>query len=309
MQPQLNLLILHTLGEQALSDWTGVKDRIVRRAPEIETRIVDSSLSDKTRTWQRSRPSLVFSASGKGSYEPDGGTIHISSQIPEEHQYKRLTAAGVAAPKTIELKLGMVLRPDVWGEYVISKPIGDRDANDLRLVRTEDVAPRYAAITNTVSTRVLIKRYIHSVDRRGFPFEYRVLTMMGTVLYAARIRGTERRPPLAEFAKDYRGIPSSDTVRVRRRRTLAVDEDVLQLARSAAVVFPESACLGIDILRESTTGELFVIEVNSGGQIWNFSSQRSEVYDPSFRRSLYTQFNALDRAADLLIEKTRASAS
>jgi hypothetical protein len=133
--------------------------------------------------------------------------------------------------------------------------------------------------------------------------------MFGTILYAARIREIERRPPLAEFAMDLRGIPSSDAPNVRRRRTLTHDEDVLDLARRAAAVFPEGACLGIDILREATTGELFVIEVNSGGHIWNFSSNRSRSYTSQFRRSLYTQFNALDRAADLLIEKTRAEAS
>jgi len=322
MQPQLNLLILHTEGEQTLSDWNRVKEGVDRKAPEIETRIVNTSSFDEVarlRRWQGSRPSLVFSASGMRLYKPAGGTVLISGQIPEEQQYPRLAAAGVAAPKTLELMPGMLLNSTVWGEYVIFKPIGTAQGSNLRLVRTEDVAKRYSALTNihqikrpliiSKATRSLVKRYIHSVDKRGFPIEYRVLTMFGSVLYAAMNRGTERRPQLAEFAKDFRAIPSSDEPSIKPHRTLEYNEDVLQLARSAAAVFPEAACLGIDILRESSTGELFVIEVNSGGHIWNFSSKRSQGYNPAFRRSLYTQFNALDRTADLLIEKTRALAS
>jgi hypothetical protein len=310
MPPSYNLLILHTPDLQASSDWITVRDKIQERAPDVEVRIADSSSRNSvTRRWQVTRPSLVFSASGLYDYRPAGGTIIASSNIPAAEQYSRLTAAGVSVTRTIGLTPGMLLKPEIWGEYVIAKPYGNRAGSDLRLVRTTDVGPRYLALTNNHANRLLIKRYIHSVDERGYPVEYRVLTMFGSVLYAARIRSLEKRPPLAEFAKDFRGISSSDDARVKRHRTLAYEADVLQLARSAAAVFPEAACLGIDILRDSQTGELFVIEANSGGHIWHFSSKRSESYDPAFRRSLYAQFNGLDLVADLLIEKTRNEAS
>lgn len=320
MKPKFNLLILHSEDAQALSDWIAVKETIDLKAPEIETRIVDTESPDpNARDWQGSHPSLVFSASRIGAYNPAGGTVLISPKIPEELQYPRLAAAGVSAPKTMELMLGMVLKPDVWGEYVIFKPIGTTQGSNIRLVQTKDVGRRFAALTNiyqaddlkitSSTTRALVKRYVNSVDKRGFPIEYRVLTMFGTILYAAKIRATERRPPLSEFAREFSGIPSSDEPSIKRNRTLTFDDDVLQLARAAAAVFPEAACLGIDILRESATGELFVIEVNSGGQIWNFSSYKSNAYNPAFRRSLYSQFNALELAADLLIEKTLTAAS
>lgn len=76
-----------------------------------------------------------------------------------------------------------------------------------------------------------------------------------------------------------------------------------------STIFPANACLEIDILRDSTGGKLFVIELSVGGAAWHFSGERSKSYDPRFLRSLYTQFNALDLVADLLIEKTRAEAS
>jgi hypothetical protein len=129
------------------------------------------------------------------------------------------------------------------------------------------------------------------------------------VLYAARIRGTEKRRTLEEEAANILPIRSSDSRRTPRQRVLAYDEDVLDLARAAANVFPEVACHGIDILRETGTGKLWVIEMNPGTNVWMFSSDISAHYEPKFRRSLYTQFNALDIAAELLIEKTRAEAS
>ena len=311
MEPQYNLLILHNPILQALSDWATVREIIHERAPDIEVRITDSSSSGSvTRRWQRGRPSVVFSASDLEAYNPTAGTILKSQRIDETTQYPRLTARSISTPRTLELMPGMLLRPDIWGEYVIAKPQGKRSGNDLRLIRTEDVGPRFLSITNNANTnRLLVKQYVDSVDEQGYPYEYRVLTMFGTVLYAAGIRTLEKRLPLAEFAMAQKGIASSDATRVKRHRELTDDEAVLNLAREAAAVFPEAACLGIDILRDSKSRKLFVIEVNSGGHIWNFSSKRSESYDPAFRRSLYKQFNALDLVADLLIEKTRNDAS
>lgn len=233
----------------------------------------------------------------------------ISRPIPEKIQYKRLMEAGVATPRTIELLPGMVLRPMLWGEYVIVKPQGKgRYGSDLRLVRTDEVGPRYLAlINNPDANRALVKQYIHSVDDAGYPIEFRVLTMFGKVLFAFRNRVLDKQPPLADLSRDLHGIRSSDAF--ARERTLAYDEDVLQLARAAAAALPQSACLGIDILRDAATGKVYVIEANAGGYIWSFSSERSRTYDRNFRRSLYTQFNALDLVADLLIEKTRAEAS
>jgi len=48
-----------------------------------------------------------------------------------------------------------------------------------------------------------------------------------------------------------------------------------------------------------------VLEVNSHGAVWHLSSPLAKKLDPQHVRERYAQFNALDRAADLLIKKTR----
>jgi hypothetical protein len=72
--------------------------------------------------------------------------------------------------------------------------------------------------------------------------------------------------------------------------------------------FPECPVIGVDIVRDSQSGRLYVLEVNPHGAVWHLSSTLGKKMDPGHVRDLYAQFNALDRAADLLIEKARAEA-
>ena len=80
------------------------------------------------------------------------------------------------------------------------------------------------------------------------------------------------------------------------------------MGERAHEAFPECPVLGVDIIRESQTGRLYVLEVNPHGAVWHLSSPLSRKMDPNHVRDLYAQFNALDRAADILIEKARSAA-
>jgi hypothetical protein len=68
-------------------------------------------------------------------------------------------------------------------------------------------------------------------------------------------------------------------------------------------------CLGLDIVRQRTTGELFVLETNPGGNVWHLSSALGMLYAEKYRRKLYNQFGALEIVADRLIERARQEAS
>jgi hypothetical protein len=48
--------------------------------------------------------------------------------------------------------------------------------------------------------------------------------------------------------------------------------------------------------------------VNPYGAVWHLSSFFAKELDPEHIRARYAQFNALDRAARLLIQKTRSDA-
>jgi hypothetical protein len=117
------------------------------------------------------------------------------------------------------------------------------------------------------------------------------------------------RPPLAEIAADPLGIIASNNKEMGGRvRSICNDAEVIACGERAHEAFPECPVLGVDIIRESQSGRLYVLEVNPHGCVWHLSSPLSRKIDPSHVRDLYTQFNALDRAADILIEKTRSAA-
>ena len=90
--------------------------------------------------------------------------------------------------------------------------------------------------------------------------------------------------------------------------TSANEPDVLELAVRATKAFSEIPVLALDIVRDRSTGELYVLEVNPGGKTWHLSSFVAFQEPPENRRRKYEQFGALDIAADALIERTREEA-
>jgi hypothetical protein len=93
-----------------------------------------------------------------------------------------------------------------------------------------------------------------------------------------------------------------------RVHAICNDTDIIALGERAHQAFPECPLLGVDVIRERQSGHLLVLEVNPHGAVWHFSSPLAKTFLPDHVRERYAQFKALDRAADLLIEKTRASA-
>jgi hypothetical protein len=51
-----------------------------------------------------------------------------------------------------------------------------------------------------------------------------------------------------------------------------------------------------------------VLETNSGGNVWHFSSKLSSLSPPEHNKARYRQFGALDLTAELLVAKTRKEA-
>ena len=91
-------------------------------------------------------------------------------------------------------------------------------------------------------------------------------------------------------------------------RSICNDPEIISLGQRAHQAFPECPVIGVDIIRETQSGRFYVLEVNPHGAVWHFSSPFAKNVDPEYVRERYAQFNGLDVAADLLIQKTRAEA-
>jgi hypothetical protein len=305
-----NLVIVHTPRSQALSDWVAVKEKINAKAPDIEVRIADNrSIDPGIREWQVTRPSLVFSPCNLLGFRPAGGKIYVGRNLDKLEEMRRLHRAGVPVPHSVLLIPGLSLDSNAWGEYVLVKPLaeGGSYGKSIKLARSDTVGARHLELTLNGRIRMLVQRLIDATDEHGRIFAYRVLTVFGHPLYLRKSTQATPRPPLAEICDQGSSVIAHNLDGVVRERELAWDSDVLELARRAASAISEFPCLGLDIIREKSTGNLFVLETNSGGNVWHLSSTVS--IEPKQRRQMYNQFGALDVVADALIEKTRREAS
>ena len=307
--PTRNLLIVQTTPEQDPADWIAVKESIERKAPDIEVRIaINGQRSPTTARWQVKRPSLVFSPVRLIEFSPRGGAVYCGHVLGKDVQIRRLSAIGVPTPRTVVLSSLRAFDPDEWGEYVIVKPNNSNSGVGITLVRTIDLAARCDELNAANPDQLIVEPYIdHSED--GYPTSYRVLSMFGRALYCVESRWGDQRPPLADIAGDPRGIIASNSSAIGGRTfSLCHAPEIISLGEATHKAFPECPVIGVDIIRDSQSRRLYVLEVNPHGAVWHLSSTLSRKLDPAVVRGLYAQFNALELAADLLIQKTRAEA-
>lgn len=307
--PVRNLLILHTPLGQELSDWLAVKERIDEKAPDIEVRIgTNGAPNSVTRRWQGSRPSLVFSPHVLIAYRPNGGKVYVGRSFSKLEQIELLSRQGLPVPVTATLTRDLVMDPAQWGRYVIAKPLHGAKGQGVYLVQTTDLAARYSELTLNDTRTMVIQPYIEHSEN-GYPTEYRVLTLFGRVLYSARNSWAMARPPLEEVVANPNGVIASNDKRFGRLRTVWNDPEIIALGEQAASAFPECPVLGVDVVRDTETDKLYVMEVNPTGKVWHFSSPLAmNLFTAEHRADLYAQFGALDRIAELLIERTRKEA-
>ncbi len=255
---------------QDISDWLNVKRRIDQQAPDIELRIaINGAPNSAIRRWQVSRPSLVFSPISLREYKPKGGTVYAGRGFSKLEQVERLARQGVPVPLTSQLTRELALDPAHWGGYVVVKPLRGSQGQEVRLVQARDVAARYDELTLNGTREMVVQPYIDHSEN-GYPTEYRVLTLFGKVLYAARNSWGKPRPALEEIAADPHGIIASNDKKVERVRTVSNDAEIIALGEQAHAAFPECPVLGVDVVRNSDTGKSCVLEVNPAGDTWHF---------------------------------------
>lgn len=312
---QKNLLLLHTRDQQELSDWQTVKAKIEALAPDIEVRIESNDDPDPaTLRWQASRPSLVFSPMRLLNYRPLAGRIYAGQPMSKIQEWQRLAEANLPIPKTTRLTPGLKLDPAEWGAYVVVKPVAGLRGQNVRLIRTQDAAARFAELTGNARQRMIVQQFIDSIDEEGRTVSYRCLTMFGKPILSHAQHWTGRRPSLAEIAAGDGAIASNDQNQPRTQR-LHIEPRLIELSALVAAAFPEIPCLGQDWVREHATGKFFILETNPAGPIWQLSQpltleflQRVAGLGADYFRARYAQFGALDVVADQLIERTRADA-
>lgn len=132
----------------------------------------------------------------------------------------------------------------------------------------------------------------------SWPVSYRVTTLFGEVLWALRIEADrERRPLQRESGFSGKSVVSSGK---GCRYSICDDPEIIALGMNAHAAFPDIPLLGVDILRDEQSGELYVIEVNAVGYTWHFSSPKGMSVQRQFSLNLESQFDGINKAARIL---------
>jgi len=302
---RFNLVIVHTHGEQDLSDWLTVASKVATLAPDIEVGIADNRFRNLfLRRWQETRPSLVFSASILRKFTPRMGRIYAGKALSKWQEITRMREGGVAVPLTTLWSEGVEYPPHLWGERVVAKPLRGRRGIGIQLLQIGQVHRDWESLTNNGENPFLLQRFIDTGPR---PSHYRVLTGFGVPLYMTRRWSAKAQGDQARAPRDsaWRLVTnSSDHIEI------VEDEQVLSFARRIAATVPEIPILGCDIVKEEHSGSLYALEANSFGQTWHFSSDtHNRLRERSgLKLDYYSQFGALALLAEELVRHVRAEA-
>ena len=293
-------------------DLPALAARVERLAPEIEVAVTGKRWRQQWKLLLHAlRPTLtvVFGNLRRGRFL-NGRILHCP-QIPKDKELEQLRAAGIPVPDWVVIRPGTQLDPKDWGPYVVVKPTVSQRGEDVRIRKTGRV--RYQppeSFPSEHSARrgpLIAQRFVYTGP---WAVSYRVCTFLGRALYGWRVEQSHQKRRLEsrwQFAGDATGggiqiiAPSKTST-----YTLCDDEEMIALAeRAHRLAFPDYPYLGIDLLRDAESGQLWVVEANTGGGVWHLSSKTGVDIQRAHGIDFYSQFGALDRAAEQLVEATR----
>jgi hypothetical protein len=305
-------------GWQTVEDLNAIARHVRELDPSIRPFIVPTTHRNAiTRREIAERPTLVVSPGRMPTFRPLRGKVYQGNAIPKIEEVRRLEKAGVPVPKTEILTPELKLDPAEWGEFVIVKPSDIRTSSHgkgIQLMRTERV--QYIAPEDFPRDHpgrlgpMFVQQYVDTGDRLS---SYRVLTYLGEPISAVFHAGLDKKVELSESDEVIEAAPIAiQTVGSERDRHLISDKEVLDLARAAYAALPEIPLQGVDLLRDHRTGKFYVIELNSGGNTWHFSSNfyaETRSKTPDFEILRRQQFDYVRTVARVLVERTNAEAA
>jgi len=238
---------------------------------------------------------------------PDGSTVYAGKNMTKAEECQCLDEHNIPVPRWHLWQGGSELPQKIgsWGDYVVRKPnLGSRGA-EVKIVKRSRLKWKNLEVKyRGISSEPFLQEFIHTGP---YPVSYRVGSFFGDPLYSFKIEAPGNSLPLLSKngfgdAKD-QGISRIVANTKRSNYTLCFDEDILDLARRAHQAFPKIPMLGVDIIKDYETGELWVVEVNASGFTWHLSSEAGRKIQKKHGLDLLAQFGGLKRAAEIIAER------
>jgi len=244
---------------------------------------------------------MIFSSCPLRRFAPLRGRAFGGAPFGKSEEYRRLGEAGFRIPRMATLTEQHT--PDVskFGPYVVVKPDVGRKGVTVKIVRSDHIRWKPPVFDSDVvegNTDLLVQEFIYTGQ---WPVSYRVHTLFGEALACMRIEASHDRIPLRERFAFREGGGGRCIVSSSKRCTLSMveDEELIRIAEKIHELFPECAQLGVDLVREVPSGNVYVLEVNSRGGTWILSSAS---LDEACGEPVAGQRDAFARAGRLLAD-------
>ncbi|HEY5081735.1 MAG TPA: invasion associated locus B family protein [Bauldia sp.] len=275
-----NLVLAYHPGWQSLEDLNAIARHVSDIDSTIRTFIVPTTHRNPvTRKHAAQRPALIVSPGQMRVFRPLRGNVYQGGSIAKVEQVRPLEKAGVPVPRTEILTPDLRLDPQTWGEFVILKPTDIATSSrglGIQLMRTNRV--RYIPPDQYPSRHpgrygpMIVQQF---VDTGEYFMAHRVLTFFGEPLYMQINRVHDKRVDLRATDAEIEAAPIATQAvdDSKQDRVLSAEPEVIALARAAHAALPGLPLKGTDVLREASSGKLYVIEMNCGGNTWHFSSR------------------------------------
>ena len=292
----------------AFDDFREAAQRIERAAPDIRTKVFSTTtvnLPTMLGTLILPRSAISIEMDRVKLIAPRGKRIRHGS-IPKEKQLASLAAAGISVPRWTMIGPDTTLDPKEWGPYVVVKPSRSSKGAFVRIQKTGRVrykAPsEYPADHPIHNGPMLAQQFVYTGP---WPTAVKVLTYFGRPLAALRHTGRIELPPL-NAPDAFAGAAGSSIVASALGGTMELcnEEDVVDLAHRVAALWPDHPSFGIDIVRDVRTRQLYVLELNPGGNSWFLTGTGGEAAKGA-GLDLYAQFGAIDAIAEASIAVAR----
>ena len=288
--------------------------RIRRYLKEIASDVEPVVMADRHHNMLRPglwlRPTLFFSPCRMRKFRPVRGRLFHCIQLRKSEEYLALERHGIPVPRWTLLTETHRPKLGDFGEYVVSKPDRGSLGAEVKIRRRSRV--RWKRPENPLARNCsdqVVQEFIYTGP---WPSSYRVATLFGKCLWSWKVEADHGRRPLAGPAKFAEGATGGGMSIVSSgsgcKFSLNYEPDVIALAERAHAAFPDHPLLGADVIREQPSGNLYVIEVNSGGHQWHVSSPRGLAIQESCGINLASQFDAIRKAAHILLDYTRRHA-
>ncbi len=245
--------------------------------------------------WSLGIETKVISMLPLKKFLPKWAEIWQQKHYDKIQEYELLERAGIPVPKWVPVYKGQNPNLSKLGEYVVVKPsLGGRGAF-VRVMRRDRVSYRPIAtdaMAGKVSPALIAQDYIHT---GAWPINYRVGTVFGEPIYMFRSMAEANRLPFFGSSFDANFFAGRSIVATAQgcSRDGEIPEDVIDLAKQAHQAFPDVPLLGVDIVRDIMTKQLFVLEVNACGRTYQLAREESERNLNHFGLDLYGQFGGI----------------